>query len=177
MSWLYSRALVEEYSGENFLDGEQSAQSSSTNTPAMFLSQGKTTEALNLSRYGMTFALLMEDHEDTIILKEGYTTEEYVSLISNLDFLIGMRLHALVFSALAGVPFLAVSYDPKVDRFVKGMEGTAAGSIDKISCEDILRESARMWRHVPEKQNAKIQILREEAQRNAARAISLLPKC
>lgn len=122
-------------------------------------------------------ALLMEDHEDTIILKEGYTTEEYVSLISNLDFLIGMRLHALVFSALAGVPFLAVSYDPKVDRFVKGMEGTAAGSIDKISCEDILRESARMWRHVPEKQNVKIQILREEAQRNAARAISLLPKC
>ena len=121
-------------------------------------------------------ANLMEDRKDTIILKEGYTTEEYVSLISNLDFLIGMRLHALVFSALAGVPFLAVSYDPKVDRFVKGMEGTVAGSIDMITCEDILRESARLWQRVPEKQNAKIQALREEAQRNAARAIGLLPK-
>ncbi len=121
-------------------------------------------------------ALLMPDRTDTIILKEGYTTEEYVSLISNLDFLIGMRLHALVFSALAGVPFLAVSYDPKVDRFVKGMEGNVAGSIDKITSEDILRESARMWRQVPQKQNAKIQALREEAQKNAARAIALLPK-
>ena len=121
-------------------------------------------------------ALLMEDQTDTIILEEGYTTEEYVSLISNLDLLIGMRLHALVFSALAGVPFLAVSYDPKVDRFVKGMEGTVAGSIDKITSEDILLESARMWQRVPQKQNAKIQALRKEAQRNAARAVGLLTK-
>ncbi|MGE4588602.1 MAG: polysaccharide pyruvyl transferase CsaB [Acidaminococcaceae bacterium] len=121
-------------------------------------------------------ALLMEDKTDTIILKEGYTTEEYVSLISNLDLLIGMRLHALVFSALAGIPFLAVSYDPKVDRFVQGMEGTVAGSIDKITSEDILRESAKLWQCVPYKQNAKIKVLREEAQRNAARAVGLLTK-
>jgi len=119
-------------------------------------------------------AYLMVDTKDTVILKEGYTTEEYVSIISNLDFLIGMRLHALVFSALAGVPFLAVSYDPKVDRFVKGMEGTVAGSIDKITCADIVRESNKLWQHVPEKQNAKIKALRNEAQLNAARAVGLL---
>ncbi|MPM37215.1 hypothetical protein SDC9_83822 [bioreactor metagenome] len=128
------------------------------------------------TKIAQEIAFLMPDRTDTIILKEGYTTEEYVSLISNLDFLIGMRLHALVFSALAGVPFLAVSYDPKVDRFVKGMEGTVAGSIDKITSEDILRETARMWRQVPQKQNTKIQALREETQRNAARAVGLLKK-
>lgn len=53
MSWLYSRALVAEYSAEYSSDGEQSAPSSSTTMPAMFLSHGKTTEASNLSRYGM----------------------------------------------------------------------------------------------------------------------------
>ncbi|MGL5206146.1 MAG: polysaccharide pyruvyl transferase CsaB [Acidaminococcaceae bacterium] len=128
------------------------------------------------TKIAQNIANLMDDCKDTIILKEGYTTEEYVSIISNLDFLIGMRLHALVFSALAGVPFLAVSYDPKVDRFVKGMEGTVAGKIDEITSEEILRKSARLWQRVPDKQNAKIQVLREEAQRNAGRAISLLTK-
>ena len=57
MSWLYSQALVAEYSEASCLDGEQSAPSSSTNTPAMFLWQGKTTDASNLSRFGMTCEL------------------------------------------------------------------------------------------------------------------------
>ena len=54
MSWLFSRALVAEYSAASCLDGEQSAPSSSTNTPEMYLWQGKTMDASNLSRYGMT---------------------------------------------------------------------------------------------------------------------------
>ena len=121
-------------------------------------------------------ASLMDNSEDVIILREGYTTEEYVSIIGNLDLLIGMRLHALVFAALAGVPFLAVSYDPKVDRFVKGMEGVAAGSIESITAEDIIKESSKLWQQVPERQNEIIQALHIEARRNSARAIGLLGK-
>jgi hypothetical protein len=60
MSWLFSQALVVEYSAGCSSDGEQFAPSSSTNTPAMFLSQGKTTEALILSQFGMTCELLTE---------------------------------------------------------------------------------------------------------------------
>jgi hypothetical protein len=54
MSWLFSQALVAEYSAACCSDGEPSAPSSSTNTPAMYLSHGKTTDVSNLSRYGMT---------------------------------------------------------------------------------------------------------------------------
>jgi len=121
-------------------------------------------------------SLLLDNKNDIIILKEGFTTEEYVSIVGNLDLLIGMRLHALVFAALEGVPFLAVSYDPKVDRFVKGMEGVVAGTIGSITAEDILRESAKLWQQVPQQQNDKIQELRKEARRNSARAINLLSK-
>jgi hypothetical protein len=60
MSWLFSQALVGAYSEGCYSDGEQFAPSSSTNTPAMFLSQGKTTEASNLSRFGMMCELLTE---------------------------------------------------------------------------------------------------------------------
>jgi len=68
MSWLYSRALVEEYSAESCSDGGRFALSRSTNTPAMFLSQGKTTEASNLSRYGMMCEPLTESRGEDVLM-------------------------------------------------------------------------------------------------------------
>jgi len=67
MSWLYSRALVEEYSAENCSGGVPFVPSSSTNTPAMYLWQGKTTEALNLSRYGMMCEPLTESRGEELL--------------------------------------------------------------------------------------------------------------
>lgn len=40
-------------------------------------------------------------------------TEELLSIVGNLDLLVGVRLHALIFAAVMDVPFLGVSYDPK----------------------------------------------------------------
>ena len=67
MSWLFSQALVAEYSEGCCLDGEPSAQSNLMNTPAMYLSQGKTMEASNLSRYGMMCEPLTEDRGEELL--------------------------------------------------------------------------------------------------------------
>ncbi|MBN2057290.1 MAG: polysaccharide pyruvyl transferase CsaB [Candidatus Saganbacteria bacterium] len=45
--------------------------------------------------------------------------DEMLSLIANFDLLIGMRLHSLIFAAMNQVPMLGLSYDPKVDAFMK----------------------------------------------------------
>jgi polysaccharide pyruvyl transferase CsaB len=42
---------------------------------------------------------------------------ERLALIGSASLVIGMRLHALVLAAAAGVPGVAISYDPKVDAF------------------------------------------------------------
>jgi len=60
MSWLFSRALVEEYSAASCSDGEPSAQLSANHTPQAYLSPDKTTDFSRLSRFGMTFAPLTE---------------------------------------------------------------------------------------------------------------------
>ena len=60
MSWLFSQVLVEEYLEENSLDGGRCAPLKTTPTPEAFLSNGKTREKSNLSRYGMILQHLTE---------------------------------------------------------------------------------------------------------------------
>jgi hypothetical protein len=60
MSWLYSRALVEEYSEAICSDGELSALLSGSNTPQAFCAPDKMMDFSPLSQFGMTFAPLTE---------------------------------------------------------------------------------------------------------------------
>ena len=61
MSWLYSQALVAEYLGGNFLDGEQSVPSNGNPTPQAYCAPDKMTAFSRLSRFGMTYKPLMDD--------------------------------------------------------------------------------------------------------------------
>ena len=61
MSWLYSRALVEEFSAATCSDGARSALSSGSHTPQAFLPSDRMTSFSRPSRFGMTFAPLTDD--------------------------------------------------------------------------------------------------------------------
>jgi hypothetical protein len=60
MSWLYSQVLVEEYLGENFLDGEQSAPLNGSHIQQAYCAPDKMTVFSRLSQFGMTFKPLTE---------------------------------------------------------------------------------------------------------------------
>ncbi len=61
MSWLFSRALVEEFSAASCSGGEPSAPSSASHTPQAYLSPDRMKAFSRLSRFGMTFAPLTDD--------------------------------------------------------------------------------------------------------------------
>jgi polysaccharide pyruvyl transferase CsaB len=52
-------------------------------------------------------------------IEEHLSSREHLALFSRLHLLIGMRLHALIFAASQGVPFAGISYDPKVEAFLR----------------------------------------------------------
>lgn len=62
MSWLYSQALVAEYSAVTSSDGAPSAPLSVMPTQHKFWRNDKTMEPSQLSRFGLTCAVLTEDH-------------------------------------------------------------------------------------------------------------------
>ena len=67
MSWLYSRVLVEEYLGDNYLDGEQSAPLSGNPTPQAYLSPDRMKDSSRISRFGMTFKPLTESRGEELL--------------------------------------------------------------------------------------------------------------
>lgn len=68
MSWLFSQALVAEYSAENFSDGELSAPLSVMPTPHKFWHNDKMTEPSNLSRYGLTCQVLTATRGEELLM-------------------------------------------------------------------------------------------------------------
>ena len=67
MSWLYSQALVEEYLGENSLDGGQSVQSNGNPTQQAYCAPDKMTDFSRLSRFGMTYKPLTESRGEELL--------------------------------------------------------------------------------------------------------------
>lgn len=82
-----------------------------------------------------------EQFPDVYILPESYDTEELMSLIGNMDLLIGVRLHALIFAALMHIPFIGISYDPKIDNFLQSAKQSSVFSIENFDENILYKES------------------------------------
>ena len=67
MSWLFSQALVEEYSAVTCSDGEPSALSSGNPSQQAYCAPDKMTAFSRLSRFGMTFKPLTESHGEALL--------------------------------------------------------------------------------------------------------------
>lgn len=76
-------------------------------------------------------------HQPAAILRENLDLATIMGLMGRLQFLIAMRLHALVLATVMGVPFLALPYDPKVAAFARLVEQPAVGSLAGVTCQGL----------------------------------------
>ena len=111
-----------------------------------------------------------------IVLEGPFSTEEQVSLSGNVDLMIGIRLHALVFSSLMGKPVIGISYDPKITSFLHMIGQEPIGTMTHLREEALYQRCHKLLNSREEYQSSYdcIEALRLNSQRNAEIAISLL---
>jgi polysaccharide pyruvyl transferase CsaB len=115
--------------------------------------------------------------QPAVLMADEYTTSELLSLTGNLNLLIGIRLHALIFAALMHVPMAGISYDPKIDRFLETLAETPAGSLQNVTFDSLTAKIRSLWPEIqqPNRQREeKIARLRDKAFNNAELAMALI---
>ena len=77
-------------------------------------------------------------------LSEKYLSEDMLSIIGNMDVLVGVRLHSMIYAAIMGVPIIGVSYDPKCTAFLDSVGRDSLSTRETFSAEAFKAEFARV---------------------------------
>jgi len=66
---------------------------------------------------------------------------EKLTIIKNAEVLLGMRLHALIFSGIVGTPFGAFSYDPKIDALANKLKQPLLTHVNNKQQADLKKQT------------------------------------
>ncbi|MBH0230715.1 polysaccharide pyruvyl transferase CsaB [Halobacillus yeomjeoni] len=83
------------------------------------------------------------------IMPADSSIEEKISVIHQSEFMIGMRLHSLIFAAISGTPFIPLSYDPKIDSFSRLYDADEVYHVenDDWTAQDLYQKSLEIQRN------------------------------
>ncbi len=143
-------------------------------------------------KYNMTPVFIpMQPDRDTAICREIMSKtqsgaylidmnnpfEQIIEIISGSEFVMGMRLHILIYSACTGVPVVGLDYDPKVKHMMEYMGQSYTIPVEKLKlddlialCDEVIKNRDSIAEDLAKiRKNAKI-----AAERNSEFAIKLL---
>jgi L-malate glycosyltransferase len=113
----------------------------------------------------------------SFIIKEKLNVYQTYDLISKTHMLLGMRLHALVFSAVAAAPMVGLVYDPKIQGFLDCIKQPSAGDVRVLEYENLIKLTDQVWESHDEicrQLEADMPVLKEKARENAKVAVDLI---
>lgn len=79
------------------------------------------------------------------VLTGSYRPAELVGLMEHLDMVIAMRLHVLIFAAVAGTPLFPLSYGAKVANFIDALGLPAPMPVTRDAVGSVLAGVDRAW--------------------------------
>ncbi|WP_170008281.1 polysaccharide pyruvyl transferase CsaB [Bacillus fonticola] len=121
------------------------------------------------------FVLDRMKHSDRChLLGPDFTPNQYYQAIASCEMTIGLRLHSLIFSTLAGVPHVGISYDRKVESLLKrsGM-WPFSSTIEEVSATKVV-ENVQQILHDRETYSHQVQTAAEGMRTEAKKNLELL---
>jgi polysaccharide pyruvyl transferase WcaK-like protein len=120
-------------------------------------------------------AIRLMRRPEAVLLDRPLTVEEMLSVTGCLSMMVGMRLHSLVMAAVCGLPVVGISYDPKVDRFLRLIGAPPALGVHDIGRKDLfMMAKARMRAGQTAEERSVMADLKKRALQSAQLAIRCL---
>lgn len=95
-----------------------------------------TPDDIEASKFVMSYMQVgLSSKSKLEIANIGADPQQMLYAVSQCDVLFGMRLHALIYAANRKVPLLGLSYDPKIDQFLKRINALPIGTTEELNSE------------------------------------------
>jgi polysaccharide pyruvyl transferase CsaB len=96
-------------------------------------------------RHAHSVVSRMAQADRCTVLHGDHGPQEVLDIVAELDLAVGMRLHFLVFAALAGIPLLPLPYAGKVFDFAQRVGAPALRGVVRETAGLLLAEVDRLW--------------------------------
>lgn len=115
--------------------------------------------------------VMYEMKQDSYILQELYKPDEILGIIGQMNLILGMRLHTLLFSASKKVPMIGLVYDPKIEYYLDVLNMPNGGDVrtGDIDAKRLTAQMEGMFLNLERYQDIlaeKIGILLDKARQN-----------
>lgn len=111
------------------------------------------------------------------IINHKYNVPQTLGIIKNMDIILGMRLHALIYGATLQIPVIGLPYEPKVEDFLHYINQPSVGNVENLDYNNMIEVVEGVLsnrQHIKEQLAASKQAFVAKALHNAEIAVSLL---
>lgn len=85
--------------------------------------------------------LVMEKMKNpSYILEKSYSPKEIMGMIGEMDLILSMRLHTLIFATKQRIPIVGFVYDPKINNYLNLLHMPNGGNVNNIDINKTLNE-------------------------------------
>ncbi|MDE6357607.1 MAG: polysaccharide pyruvyl transferase family protein, partial [Eubacteriales bacterium] len=109
--------------------------------------------------------------EKSFIIKGNYKPNEVLGIVGQMNLIVGMRLHILLFAALKKIPMIGIVYDPKIEYYLDVLNMPKGGDVrtEEINSKKLTNQIKGMFLGLERYQDIleqKLEILLEKASQN-----------
>ncbi len=113
------------------------------------------------------------------VLRQKYNVEEIMGVIKELEIILAMRLHSLIYAATQEVPMVGLSYDPKIDGILKSLGMEHILNVEDFTFDELVEKLDIVWKNrsdLRDKLKEQDIELKNKAISNVIMALELLEK-
>lgn len=85
------------------------------------------------------------DKSSCFVIKDQYAVEEIMGIIKELDMIVAMRLHSLIYAATQEIPMVGLVYDPKVEGILYSLEMNYMSNVENLDYHHLIENIDLVW--------------------------------